>query len=165
MTLGKHHYQVVVVFHKSVMERFKFLVIVKQIGGSILNGRPISDSWGFPDFILNNETMLKSFFDDDVYEVYNTMDTDQKRRAIEWYEISGREINNMAGTTSWEVEDARFDIDLIAFSKNHPDYYAEVVKYVCCRAYEALPAATQSIIVDKFTSEPIHFQNEMNRNR
>ncbi len=147
------------------METFKQLVIVKQIGGAIMDGRAISNTWGFPDFVLNNEEVLSNFFGEEVYAVYSEMTSEERQAAISWYEISGGVINEMAKTAPWEEDSESFRIDIVAFSQAYPDLFKGVVLFVCDKAYSSFPEDVQQIIIEKFTNEPEEFQNEMNRNR
>ena len=147
------------------MDRFQKEVIAKSVCSAIMEGTPISNSWGFPNFLLENEEMLAAFFGEKVYSIYNTLSEQEKRDAIEWYEISGAEINVMTKSTAWEDDETSFSIDCVHFAASQPEYYRATVAKLVEAAYGQLSEDTQKIIYDKFTSEPRVFQDEIDRNK
>lgn len=147
------------------MEEFKNAVIAKKVVSAIMEGLPISDTWGFPNFLLESDAMLESFFGSKVYSIYIKLDEGLQKEAISWFEGSGKEINSMVHNPSWEGDEDQFSIDCVYFSNSNPEMYKAVVSKLVHEAYGQLPEDTQKIIYDKFSSEPEVFQDEIDRNK
>lgn len=147
------------------MNRFQEEVIAKTVCSAIMQGTPVPNSWGFPSFLLENEEMLAAFFGEKIYTIYKNLPEQVKIEAIEWYEISGAEINVMTKSTAWENGDKPYTIDCVHFAKSQPMYYKATVAKLVETAYGQLDEGTQRIIYNKFSNEPRVFQDEIDRNK
>lgn len=148
------------------MDQFKNCIIVDSIAKVIITGKPISKTWGFPEFILKNESMLKNLFGPLAYNEYIKLSDSNKKNAISWYETNGMEITEMYGGELHEDWDDSTipKRDLQKLKKNYPQTYDEVVKNVASVVYGSFSKATQDIIIGKYIEDPSVFEEEISRN-
>jgi len=145
-------------------DNFKNECITNSICEFIISKRPIPKTWGFPDFLKNNDTMLKKFFGKS-YEFYNLLSDNDKKSAIEWYETHGEYVVSLLETICYEdyYDGAKVTINLRQLSDNHPMIYKEVVNRVSNKVYLHLGKHVVKIIVDKFIESPETFEEEINK--
>ncbi len=118
------------------MDQFKHHILVKSIAESLMSGRPLSNHWGFPDFLLNNSQMLEKFFGSEAYDMYVILTLEDKNQLISWYETHGVVATEMFGGELYEDWDGQSickrDVKLLADS--HPVIYRDVVSNIVAKA-------------------------------
>lgn len=135
------------------MEQFKYYVTLKSIKDALMTGKPLSNHWGFPDFLLNDNKMLCAFFGSKAYNIYKNMTVDEKSEAIKWFEIHGVEVTKMYGGElheDWNPDNnpvGKRDIKLLC--EKHNELYKEVVKEIISEAYKMYPEPAKNYIISK----------------
>lgn len=148
------------------MDEFKKNVIVKSISSVIISGRPVSEKWEFPNFLLKNEKMLENFFGEEIYQIYKNFSEEEKEQAIKWYEIHGIECTEMYGGELYEEwnDNTVPKRDLEKLSTNNQEIYELVVKSVVQEVYKQYDELTKQIIINKYTEEFQVFDEEIKKN-
>lgn len=148
------------------LEEFKKNVCAKSISEVIISGRPLSEKWGFPSFLLNNSKMLENFFGSDVYTIYNNLTEEEKENSIKWFETHGLECTNMYGGELYEDWNDKTipKRDLEKLKNLHSNIYELVVSNVVKKVYSCYPEDIQKIIIEKFTEDSNTFEEEIKKN-
>jgi len=130
------------------MDQIKHHTLVNSIADSLMTGRPLSREWGFPSFMLKNDQMLSNFFGQNVYDIYISLNSNEKEQFIKWFEIHGIEATDMYGGELYEDWSghgiAKRNIKLL--KETNPNIYADVVSRIIKRAYETHPNIIDQII-------------------
>lgn len=148
------------------LEEFKKNTRAKSISTVITSGRPLSEKWGFQEFVLRNEKVLENFFDKKIYQIYKNLSEEEKEEAIKWFEIHGIECTEMYGGElheNWN-DDTIPKRDLEKLSAMYPDMYKLVVKNVVEEMYKQFDEGIRQIIIEKYVEEWQTFEEEIKKN-
>ena len=148
------------------MDKFKEYTNADSIAKVIITKRPLSKTWGFPAFVLKDNSLLRNLFGPLAYDVYAKLSESDKKTIITWYETHGEEVTHMYGGEFHEDWDGSTvpKRDLQLLKKNHPKTYEEVVKNVAGVVYGSFPKKTQDIIIKEYIKDPVVFEAEISRN-
>jgi hypothetical protein len=146
------------------MEDFKQAVLVQTIASAITSHRAVSDTWGMPNFILQNPQMLETLFGSKAYNIYQTFSEEDKKLAIAYFETNGKEANEIMGTSSWEEDGSTPNINFTKMAEN-TIIYPLVVQTVAEEVYKQFGPALVARIIQDFIEDPLKFEHEYNRSR
>ncbi|AYV78132.1 MAG: hypothetical protein Edafosvirus5_50 [Edafosvirus sp.] len=148
------------------MEAIKQHIITESITTALMNGRPLSNMWGFPDFVKKDNKLMTALFGSMAHGLYNELPTDEdKKSIIKWFETHGIEATKMYGGVVYEEWDQKeFPFDLEKFKATNPEIYKNVATNITSRAYGRYDDDIQKAILDEFIANPKAFAETISLN-